>query len=411
MTGDKSDSEYNAYDDQDATDSTPSEDVDEDRLNRQPASALGATGGDIPGDGAEPDETPAVESTVNKAKRRIKDLIFGASKDEPTHKRCVVIGPPAGGKTQLICSLRRCIAAKSHSYARQFSIMLADHGDEAFRELERLLVQSHRRGLKFEATLPGTCSRPEFVLHVRAPGARGRTYDTRFRIFEGAGGLIERRSKIELEQDPGGKRCRALLEETIEDSDTALICLPIVGNVKYHHIDEINERIGQFILHRRIHSIGVCLTMYERHGLQYGRNAFRVLATRRSARHYMRHAFTHNLKEIAPALEHFHRRRGGGRIWCVPVSSFGFIPNNGGANVSELRYVVGDQWTQDDVLRTIPTPTDDPNLVSHTGELPYSVDTAYQEYWRPFLTIDPFAYIATGHRGDSLIHEYHELGV
>ncbi|MCB2264240.1 MAG: hypothetical protein LGR52_15070 [Candidatus Thiosymbion ectosymbiont of Robbea hypermnestra] len=334
---------------------------------------------------------------------------------QPTVSRCMVIGPVAAGKTQLLTSLQRCIDAKSHSYAKRYTASFGIKND-AFRDLDDSLADAYSRGLKLESTQTGDCFLPEFDLHLTAHAGRGSSsrYDTRFLTFEGSGGLLIKRSHSEARLDLGYQECRKMLEDALNKCETVLICLPIVGWVDSQQEQELNQFFHEFLENRRIHSLVVCLTMYEKLGVRYGRNAYQRLATRTAAWEAMRHAFDNHLSAVGNALDQFSRRgsslrkRHRRRVWCTPVSSYGFVPHNGGANLIHIRYTQGNRSLQDELLRTIPTPIDS-RFREHIPERPYSQEQAYRTYWRPFLTIDPFAFVATGDPTGTLIHSYEEL--
>jgi hypothetical protein len=104
----------------------------------------------------------------------------------------------------------------------------------------------------------------------------------------------------------------------------------------------------------------------------------------------------------------FHEPAKGRKVWCAPVSTYGFVPGNGGANLAWIRQIREGRTTDDRILRTRPSPRHNPPSVPEP-ERPYDYYVALKDYWRPFLTLDPFIFIATGERRGTLIHSYDAL--
>lgn len=309
--------------------------------------------------------------------------------EEPPTRGCVIIGPSASGKTLLLMSLGRCEGARSHSYARQYTVTIGNRNQD-FKTIQDWLPRYFPGGLTLDASKLEDCFLPELTLHVTERGGLRRRQDTRFRTFDGAGGLLV---GGDYADDPGYRKCRARLEAALTECDKVLLCLPIGKRIPPQQEAALQEFIHDFIHHRRIRELVVCFTMYERLGVDMGRDAFRRLATRRMAAEQMARALNDQLRPLDNALRQFDGRRGR-RVWCVPVSTYGFIPQHGGVNLARF----GDN----ELLRTLPEAN------PHGIPSPYSGDQAFH-YWRPFLTLDPFVFIATGNRNGTLIHAYSEL--
>ena len=323
---------------------------------------------------------------------------------EPRASKCVIMGPSASGKTLLLMSLAHCADVHSHSYAERYTATVGDKNAD-FLKLESWLDRAFERGLNLDASDIGTCFRPEFTLKVNSkPGARWYVNDTRFSTYDGAGGLLEDDLVAENE---AAQDCRKKLDAALEDCDTVLICLPIMRLVGDKQERALKERLHQFMQRRRIRQLVVCFTMYEmlalQPDLQLGRRAYREMATRTAARRHMAAALLSNrLSALNNVLAQFQERDRTRQIWCAPVSTYGFVPRNGGANLAQ----VGRR--KDYILRTWPAPRDAQPPVPDP-ERPYEYNTARKEFWHPFLTLDPFVFIATGERRDTLIHSYDEL--
>lgn len=327
--------------------------------------------------------------TVRRVFHAIQRLL--ARHHEPQASRCVIMGPGRSGKTLLLMSLRHCADTRSHSYANNYTVTISDRNAD-FRTLEDRLPGHFSDGFQLDASDLGDCFVPEFTLHVTAKHGLKREHNIRYRTFDGAGGLLVEGSAYS--HDERYRKCRAKLESALSECDKVLLCVPIVKRIVPEQQAALLDFIHEFIRHRRIREIVVCFTMYEKLGIGMGRDAFRRLATRRMAAEQMSRALDDQLRPLDNVLRQFHGRRGR-KVWCVPVSTFGFVPRHGGVN---LGLSAGAE-----LLRTLP---DD----NRWGlESPYSRESAYVHYWRPFLTIDPFVFIATGYREGSLIHSYSEL--
>lgn len=338
-------------------------------------------------------EAPADAESEAEAKERrgpIQRLLALRTRaQEPAASRCVIMGPSASGKTLLLMSLGRCEGARSHSYAHNYTVTIGGRNQD-FRTIQDLLPRYFPAGLTLDASKLEDCFLPELTLHVTEKRGLRRRQDTRFRTFDGAGGLLV---EGDYANDPGYRKCRARLEGALADCDKVLLCLPIVKRIAPQQEAALQDFIHDFIRHRRIRELVVCFTMYEKLGIDMGRDAFRRLATRRMAREQMARALNDQLRPLDNALRQFDGRWGR-RVWCAPVSTYGFIPQHGGVNLARF----GD----DELLRSLPEGN------PHGIPSPYSHDQAFH-YWRPFLTLDPFVFIATGNRDGTLIHAYSEL--
>lgn len=335
--------------------------------------------------------------------RALGRLRGGEASPAPNASRCVIMGPSASGKTLLLMSLDRCVDARGHSYAGRFTATIGDKNPD-FNTLDGWLDRYLPRGLSLDASDLGTCFQPAFTLRITDDsGRRRRLYDTRFETFDGAGGLM-----VEdlANTDPRFQRCRQRLEAALADADAVLICLPILQRVQQTQEKALKEYLHRFMDHRGVRHLVVCFTMYETLGADLGRHAYRTLATRGFAREHMAAALRGHLAAIDNVLRQFHLRERQRKVWCVPVSTYGFVPGNGGANLAVIRREAGGRVIDDLVLRTRPGLGADQDL-----ERPYEDGAIRQYYWQPFLTLDPFVFIATGFKDTrgTLIHDYNDL--
>lgn len=323
--------------------------------------------------------------------------------------KCVIMGPLESGKTLLLMSLEPCAMVQSHSYAGRFDAMIGGQNED-FRKIEGWLDGAFEKGLALDATDIGTCFRPEFTLFVtNMPGSPRYASNTRFSTFDGSGGLLE----DELAAgSPAAKKCREMLDGALNDCDTVLLCLPIMKDVAVKQERALKEFLLRFMLRPRIRQLVVCFTMYEALALQgnpgLGRNAYRVLATRTAARKHMAEALSNRLSAVDNVLRQFQVRDRTRKVWCLPVSTYGFVPHNGGANLARVRITQNGRIMDDAILRTRPARQDTPPTAPDP-ERPYDRDKVRKDFWHPFLTLDPFIFIATGERSGTLIHSYDEL--
>ncbi|TVQ85349.1 MAG: hypothetical protein EA400_15785 [Chromatiaceae bacterium] len=360
-----------------------------------PAPDSDSDAGFEPGPGGETG-TGSVAGRPSWWRRAVARLRRGALARRTAVSRCVVIGPSAAGKTLFLMSLDRCADARGHSYAGRYNATIADRNPD-FIQLNRWLDRYLPRGLSLDASDLGTCLRPGFRLYLRRQqGARVLSL-TSVSAFDGVGGLL-----VEdlAPTDPGFQRCRALLSEALANCDTLLICLPLSRWIRPDQEQALKEYIHGFIHQPALRRLLICFTMYEKQGVAAGRHAYRELARRERARAEMAHALTDHLAAVNNALGQFHDPRHGRTVWCVPVSTFGFVPANGGANLAPT--AAGGERA--DTLLTRPQPN--PDAPGH-----YDPDQVRQRWWQPFLTLDPFIFIATGcrDRRGTLIHRYDEL--
>lgn len=318
----------------------------------------------------------------------------------PKTNRCMILGPTGSGKTLLLMSLQRCIDASSHSYARRYRLSIGDKNGDFLDKIDAAIEPAVRRGLRLDATRMEDCSHPQLTLHVLGSSPFRRSHDTRFETFDGAGELLDRKLVSQTRQ---AEDCRRRLEQGLEDCDSVLICLPIAQPIGNRQEQGIKDFIALLLRRQRIRELVVCLTMYETQGMALGRHAYRTLASRHTAREHMRQAFEHQLAGVGNALRHFNGSKDR-RVWCVPVSTYGFLPRNGGPNTAIHNTHGRDDWT----LRTLPMANDTPAEPSDPAA-PYDLETVLGHLWRPFLTIDPFVFIATKDRRGTLIYHFDEL--
>jgi len=326
---------------------------------------------------------------------------------ESTPSRCVVIGPTGSGKTLMLVSLDPSVDKEVHSYAERLKVTL--YGNNAdFEALEQRREQHFTTGLTLPGGRFGECFRPEFTL-VIANYKTKKQIETRFRTFDGPGGLIIKEEFERPDVTPAALACREMLLRALTECETVMLCLPIDKSVTLREQRALKSLIHEFRKNPQIRYLVVCLTMYEKLGLDLGRHAFRLLANRSAAKERMRHALQGNLSAVNNVLEQFHMTDAKRNAWCVPVSTYGFIPNNGGANVERLiNRLQSGQEEEVERLRVWPTQSARTHP-DHENSPPYDEKSARTHLWRPFLTLDPFIFIATGNRRGTLIHNYDEI--
>lgn len=351
------------------------------------------------------EEAPPVPPRPGLLRRALNRLRAEDSR-APAASRCVIMGPSASGKTLLLMSLDRCVDAQGHSYAGRYTATIGDKNRD-FNTLEGWLDRYLPRGLLLDASDLGTCFQPAFTLRITdESGRRKRLHDTRFETFDGAGGLM-----VEdlANTDTRFQRCREMLETALAGCDAVLICLPILQRVQMTQEKALKEYLHRFMDHRGVRHLVVCFTMYEKLGAGLGRHAWHTLANRGFARAQMAAALRGHLAAIDNVLKQFQVREDSRKVWCVPVSTYGFVPGNGGANLAVIRREAGGRIIDDQVLRTRPRAPGSGTMPDL--ERPYEEEAVRQYYWQPFLTLDPFIFIATGFtdRRGTLIHGYDEL--
>jgi hypothetical protein len=350
---------------------------------------------------------------MGRAKRWASKL--GTSKGTPAEAQasCVIIGPVASGKSALLYSLRRCQKAGSHSYTGRFDITLNSRNAD-FGQYDDMVVDYFRTALDFEPTKQESYARPEFAVTVTAETRekataedRHKTYrpgnmeETRFVTFDGSGGLLleteEEALKMRRGQDADSyKAARKALMDDLQTCRDFIICLPIEKALS----DKVENRLADYLYQFRRgdrfegRRVVVCFTMYEKLGTNLHREAYRRLARRGEARVQMRRALTERMPGILAQLKQFHAAASR-EVYFAPVSTYGFIPHHGSANYDP----------ETGLLRT----TVHEKEKSRTRARPYPFDYAFQRLWYPFLTLDPFIFIATGVCQGTLIHRLDEL--
>ena len=302
--------------------------------------------------------------------------------------------------------------ADSHSYQDRLEVNLI-HGNRDFDRFRGAsLARYFQEGLVVEATQIDSIARPRLTLAVHpkdgARLARGRDREVAFTAFDGSGGLLLGRmdgeadllSLQDLRQLDQKRRLEAdalaELNAALAESESAILCIPLAQSITQEQTEAIAQRIHELRKRTQLQRLVVCFTMYEKLGRDMGRAAYRNLANRGAARRAMAAALGGSRNGILKALRLFdrHRRRG---VWCVPVSTYGFVPGNGGINY-------------DPQARTLLPRTPRGERVAPTVAAPYAFQDAWS-HWQPFCTIDPFVFIATGDREGTLIHTLDELGL
>jgi hypothetical protein len=355
-----------------------------------------------PGAAAAPPPKPAAPGLFARLRAR-----RARNDPESAPSRCVIIGPTGSGKTLMLVSLDPSVDKEVHSYAERLKVTL--HGNNAdFEALEQRREQHFTHGLTLPGGRFGECFLPEFTLVITERKTKKQT-DTRFRTFDGPGGLIVAEEFERADVTPEALACRRKLMQALTECETVMLCLPIDKSVTLREQRALKSLLHEFRTNRQIRRLVVCLTMYEKLGLGLGRHAFRLLANRTAAKERMRHALQGNLSAVNNVLEQFHLTDAKRSAWCVPVSTYGFIPNNGGANVERLINRL-DTGHEEVVERLRVWPTQSERAHPSIQSIPtYDEDTARTHLWRPFLTLDPFIFIATGNRQGTLIHRYDEI--
>jgi len=344
---------------------------------------------------------PMPETGPLRGRRRYKQS-YPAQQDSS----CVIIGPVSSGKSALLYSLRHCVETMGHSYHGRFDVTITSKNQD-LRNYEARLRESFLEGLQFEATRIDEFVRPEFAITARARyGAGnlrpGEVVETSFTTFDGSGGLLLENESQALSDLPPAilddyHRARAELEKDLKTSESFVICLPIDAGIKQQERTTLSDYLYEFRqdgADYQVRQVVVCFTKYERLGTRDRRHAFRRLASRPVAAQAMREALTERMPGISLQLKEFDRTPDRS-VWCAPLSTYGFIPGHGGANYDP----------KSKLLRTRAFREDE----GWTPARPYSMELALQDLWRPFLTVDPFVFIATGVAEGTLIHRIDEL--
>lgn len=329
-----------------------------------------------------------------------------------TAARCVVVGPVSSGKTALLYSLARCAEANSHSYHDRFEVHITG-GNADFETYYRgrnVRDRFFREGLALQATQLTDWYSPEFRLEVHGRGDRaGPERVVTFTSFDGSGGLLlgrmDRFAAVDASDasrpladtaapDAGKALPEDALKAALTEAESVILCIPLAQEITIEQQDALARRIYELRGSPGLRHLVICFTMYEKLGKGLGRSAYRHLATRAAARRYLTEALGQRHQGVAKALRAF-RRRWGKSVWCIPVSTYGFIPGNGGINYDP---------DAASVLTRSPATDDDPTLL-----LPYRRNDAWA-LWHPFCTLDPFIFIATGDWRGTLVHNLKELG-
>lgn len=342
--------------------------------------------------------------------RRFDERFSVKRVEPPTQKAasCVIIGPIGSGKSALIYSLRRCAQARSYSYHQRYEATVVPENAD-FKIFEMRLDDFFLYGLQIEAT-EMKFTRPEFILTVFDQKTK-RNLHTRFETFDGGGGLLLEHKEEVLksaqteEFQKGYDEARTALEEELDKASAFIICLPIRttetdSQLTRRHLDALADYIFRFAKEGvyEARRIVVCFTKYELLGESWGRHAFRRLASRSAAREHMRRALR-DLRGVYHQLQGFDRAPNRS-VWCVPVSTYGFIAGHGGSNYNRRSLS----------LRTQPHRPGEPS----SEDTPYRESVARDHLWHPFLTLDPFIFIALDEDKappqHTLIHRLGELG-
>lgn len=271
------------------------------------------------------------------------------------------------------------------------------------------LDQALRAGLQ----LPSTRDRIDQLaltlalrpLAGRLPGAGRRTRHVRLEVIDAGGDVLappapdarwyddeQDQPPLAAVEDPEARRRgdagRAFLLDQMRTLDALVLCLPMAAGP----MPQRERRALQDVLRwvetnaaKRLKTIIVAATQYERVFEDAGPQAYRQAATWNVARDRLRLRFETIWSDLAPVLADFNAapRR---RVLVQPVSAFGFVPYHGGANLDPT----------DGGLRTrAPSRPGDPR----DAAAPYAFEAVQNHYWSPFLTLDPFVALATRELG------------
>jgi hypothetical protein len=326
---------------------------------------------------------------------------------DPGTSHCAVIGPVASGKSALLASLEHCEKVCAHSYHEHFSLHIPQ-GNPAYRELTEEFVQAMDLGLDLEATRD-TVKEPEFTLTAIAKQPigsirKGDELSTVFSTMDGGGGLLFGDVARDRElQSTQFQQASNKLEEILQDSDTIILCLPFlaegIGNQGIRN--QLHRRLYDYADRKkypRLKRLVLCFTYYELRGVGLDTRAYQMLATRNAAKREMADYLDKDIMWLVQPLRYLHRRLRG-EVWLTPVSSFGFVPGNGAPNYDEADGMLLTRAQPENTSADPPSP-----------DAPYTIDQA-MKLWRPFLTLDPFAFITTGVSEGSLLFPLHELGL
>ncbi|MCI4662828.1 MAG: hypothetical protein MRY63_13535 [Neomegalonema sp.] len=259
-----------------------------------------------------------------------------------------------------------------------------------FSMYESRIEAGLHEGLVGQGTTADQLYPTRFDVSVRAlermPGmAEGQVLTARFRTVDSAGGLL-------LNDKTGRENpeLRARLHGEILDAETVILCLPAAGfgadsdSAERRSLLDVLQWIRGLPQGEGPSRLIVLLTKFEAVVADFGRQAYRTAAHGESCRALIGTIMQTNYAWLLSALESFDQTPGRA-LWVQPVSAFGFVPFNGGANVSPHG---------DTLLTRIPKQKEVPGLLS-----PYTRKAVLDYYWRPFLIIDPFVFVATGEPG------------
>jgi len=310
----------------------------------------------------------------------------------PIDPSTVVIGPPASGKTALVSSLHLCMEKRAHSF-QQYHIAITRRNADYGRYVDLFEHALKQNKLATPATDLTQFTEPQFTIELtpkhsnKKHNRKKRPLEAAFTTLDAAGGLLVSDTADSNKQgEDATKQARQTAKKKLEchlqKCNNIILCLPMFDK---SYLDKQAYNMTQFIENfceseHSVKKIIVCFSKYEQCGLRFGRSAYRTLAKREQAKIEMEAMFArHDLQRILGPLQRFDRHHDKS-VWCTPVSTFGFVGENGGANV--------DVQEGNSVLR-VPNPS----------------------YWSPFLTLDPFLFLMTGTTENSLIHPLGELDI
>lgn len=274
-----------------------------------------------------------------------------------------------------------------------------------FQEYERRLDHAIRNGLDFEATFTDRVHELSFRLTLRGLTRSGllrpdRVISEVFRTVDAAGGLLLD-DPLDTRGDPQTESARARVGEELLAAENVLLCLPASGFSSNPHRARDESGAAMPPAHRRslidllqglrqhpqarVRRLVVVLTKFEQAVAGVGREAYRVAATPDYAREVCGASLRDYWGWLTPSLRAFEDETAA-TVHVQPVSTFGFVPYSGGANLDP----------RTELLRTRTPPEPD---VERTTKTPYTFDAVHAYYWRPFLTLDPFIFVATGEPG------------
>jgi len=346
--------------------------------------------------------------------RKKKSENFSPKKEAPTSSSkkdgkssCVIIGSVGSGKTALLASLEQCALLKSHSYAKDFEVNIlpakgkeGDHYRKVFVDgLDSMLED----GLNISATLIENISYPNFKLELKEKNLNNKyapNIIVHFSTFDGAGGLLlstedEVKSSFDsFEKEKidtilkNFKEGSNTLHKKIEESNNILLCIPIIGiwegsKEKIRLAEYLNDFKNENLSSGNKKKLIICFTMYEKIGMNDTNKAYYLLHNREKAKEHMNNAIS-NMKWLQSILYVFPDSS---NVYFTPISSYGFIVGTGESNYDK----------KENRLLTCP----------ENGL--FTLADVKNDYWQPFLTIDPFIFISTGNRQNTLIHSLKEI--